>query len=315
MAPGRSNRPLFDMLDGARSKPRAPLSRGSVPSMPQVEPKPYVSPVHSHRQSRPDSGVRVGVLTRIRLAIRPFLGDSTMTLPANAVYYAAAGVVLAIVLAWVVGYRTGDASRAKKLAPFTNPQPLLIQEPSPVASAPAASRTSSGAGVTPVEANGSAQISNPPAVPGVVPTTTPKPVDVEVSNLASPTSADDVFLAQGWSPTDPREVGLNYLYLPIMTRTEAERAVRFLIANSMDAMAVPLKVDRRGPKVNNPPPADARYRVVFRRGLTGDEIRSEGSARQTMQASALRLGQVWKRDNRGTTDFSGYSWEKLVESR
>lgn len=259
--------------------------------------------------------------TRIRLAVRPFLGEATMTLPANAVYYATAGVVLAIVLAWIVGYRAGDASRAKQLAPFTNPPPLRVQEPNLGAATPGSSSASPNATPTatstpmpPVEANRSAQLPGAPAT-----TTGPAPrhagpAEVEASATAGPLGASDVLLAQGWSRTDPREIGLNYMYLPIMTRTEAERAVTFLNANSLEVMAVPLQVDRRGSKANNPPPADARYRVVLRRGLTGEEY-SQGVVKQDLQAKALKLGQVWKRDNRGTTDFSAVSWEKLVESR
>lgn len=241
-----------------------------------------------------------------------------MVLPANAVYYAAAGVVLAVVFAWVIGYRSGAANKGKELAPFTQPEPLKVREPlaaTPPKPSPVVSQAPTPAPATPssVEANRPAQlpVEEPTAPAGSSPAQTP----VEVSATARPTSAEDVLLAQGWSSKDPREVGLNYLYLPVVARPEAEQAVKFFADNSLEVMAVPLKVDRRGTKGNNPPPSDAVYRLVLRRGITGEEYSREGSVKQAMQTTVLRLGQIWKRDHKGTTDFSRYSWEKLVEPR
>lgn len=320
MSSGRSNRPLFDLLDGARSKPRVKVpARPSVASPePHVEIKPRFA-----RAPRVGPGVdaapRLGILTKLRLAVRPFLGESTMTLPANAVYYSVAVIVLAVVFAWVIGYRLGEAKRAKELAPFTKPDPLQIQEPTAGGSQPSgvagsgtighADPGSAGPGTTQTP-------QHPPANPqgGQAAPVANRPASVEVSSTPSPTSETDVFLPLGWTAADPREVGLNYLYFQIMARNEAELAVKFLSSNGLEALAVPLKVDRSGSRGNNPPPADAKYRVVLRRGLTGDEFR-EGTAKQSMQAAAQRLGLVWKRDHRGTTDFSASSWEKLVESR
>lgn len=317
MSSGRSNRPLFDLLDGARSKPRVQVpARPSAPSAsPHVEIKPRSAPAARVGPGM-DASPRTGVLTKVRLAVRPFLGESTMTLPANAVYYSVALVVLAIVFAWVIGYRLGEAKRAKELAPFTKPDPLTIQEPT------AGGSTPSGTGTTPSGGSVTTASNNPQAPQRPVtqrpetsaPPIANRPASVEVSATASPTNESDVFLPQGWNANDPREVGLNYLHFQIMARQEAELAVKFLSANGLEALAVPLKVDRSGSRGNNPPPADAKYRVVLRRGLTGDEFR-EGTAKQTMQAAAQRAGQVWKRDHRGTTDFSASSWEKLVESR
>lgn len=318
MSSGRSNRPLFDLLDGARSKPRVQVpARPSAPSAsPHVEIKPRSAPAPRVGPGM-DSSPRVGVLTKLRLAVRPFLGDSTMTLPANAVYYSVAVVVLAIVFAWVIGYRLGEAKRAKELAPFTKPDPLQIQEPSASVTQPSGVAGSGGVGNA--GQGTAAVVPNPPRPQGspqsgqAAPIAN-RPASVEVSSTASPTSESDVFLPQGWTAVDPREVGLNYLHFQIMARQEAELAVKFLSANGLEALAVPLKVDRSGSRGNNPPPADAKYRVVLRKGLTGDEFR-EGTAKQSMQAGAQRVGQVWKRDHRGTTDFSACSWEKLVESR
>lgn len=263
-----------------------------------------------------ESAPRAGLLTKVRLAVRPFLGESTMTLPANAVYYSVALVVLAIVFAWVIGYRFGEAKRAQELAPFTKPEPLQIQEPTAGGTSP--SRTGGTDSLGTATRNPATPTPQRPETSAQGTPTAPianRPASVEISSTANPMSESDVFQAQGWTAKDPREAGLNYLHFQIMTRGEAERAVKFLVANGLEALAVPSKkVDRSGSRGNNPPPADATYRVVLRRGLTGEEY-AEGSARQTMQANALKVGQVWKRDHRGATDFSAYSWEKLVESR
>jgi hypothetical protein len=310
MSTGRSNRPLFDMLDGAKSKPRVTVTRatGSMTTS-QVETKPR-SLVSSRRgDAMSGAGPRIGLRTRVRLAVRPFLGDSTLTLPANAVYYTAAAVVVAIVIAWIVGFRFGAADKGKELAPFTKPEPLKIQEPgaSP-AVRPAAVQSQTpqpqagGVTQTPVTPKGS-------SVPGA------GAAGVEVSATAGPTSANDVILAQGWSAQDPREAGLNYLYLPAVPRDEALRAVKFFAANSLEVMAVPSKVDRRSSSGNNPPPSNALYRLVLRRGITGEQWSAREADRVGMESAVVRLGQIWRRDHKGTTDFRNYSWEKLVESR
>lgn len=315
MSTGRSNRPLFDLLDGARNKSRAPDAPARSPYV-EIKPKPVAPPAP---RIRPESSAnpRVGLWARLQASIRPFLGDSTMTLPANAVYYSVAGVILLILLAWIIGYRSGSASRAKELKPFADSAPIALQEPSATGNpsanqatpAPRPQNPAIAPSNTPVEANQPVQLP-PPQLPSQG-SPTARPAEVERSSTANPTRATDVFLAAGWTSTDPREPGLNYLYLPYARRDQVERFVRFLAANSVQALAVPYRVDLRGSNANNPPPADALYRVVLRQGFTGEQLRE-----QTIQASVKRLAEAWKRDNSGVADFSASSsWEKLVESR
>lgn len=109
---------------------------------------------------------------------------------------------------------------------------------------------------------------------------------------------------QAAGPADPREKGLNYLYLAVLNQTEAERAGKFLRDNGVEAYAVSW-VDPGGGKANN---ADPLYRLFVKPGIPSGEMKK--TTAQNLLTRVLELGGKWQKENRGTSNFTKYSWEK-----
>ena len=102
---------------------------------------------------------------------------------------------------------------------------------------------------------------------------------------------------------------MNYLKLAQMTRTEAERAVKFLSENGVEAFAVP--VDRTGANTNNPDPSKSAYWLFAAKGITGEEYSNRLTARTNIEAAVARLGLRWQKEYRGSSNFSKPGWEKF----
>ncbi len=106
--------------------------------------------------------------------------------------------------------------------------------------------------------------------------------------------------------TDPRIVGRNYLYLAPHPLEDARRAVNFLRDNSVDAHF--LLVDPGSGTANNPGPG-AKGRVFVLPGLAREEL---GTSRKTnLETEVVRLGAIWQREHRGSSNFEKHAWEKL----
>ena len=116
-------------------------------------------------------------------------------------------------------------------------------------------------------------------------------------------------LASGLPPapgTDPRVSGLNYLYLATLPLEDARRAVNFLRENSVDAHF--LLVDPGSGGANNPGPG-AKGRVFVLPGLAREEL---GTSRKTnLETEVVRLGAIWQREHRGSSNFEKHGWEKF----
>jgi hypothetical protein len=128
----------------------------------------------------------------------------------------------------------------------------------------------------------------------------------ELSKVAAPgpgPSQTPVPKASG--PADPREKGMNYLYLAVLTQGEAERAGKFLRDNGVEAYAVAM-VDPGGGKANN---ADPLYRLFVKPGIPSGELKK--TTAQNLQTRVLELGSRWQKESRGTSNFAKYSWEKF----
>ncbi len=193
----------------------------------------------------------------------------------SAMLLAAAGVIALCVLAWSTAYEAGRSEAEAQAA-----RELRLQSGSPVSD--------------PLN-------SDLPLNTGLVkqsPTTTGAPATAPAPAPPPPTQAR----ASG----DPREVGKNYLQLITTDRSEAEGIVKFLVENGVPAFMVP--VDRPGSMAKNP----ARFSVFASHGLTRDEFVARVPARNQLDAEVDRLGKIWKRDHRGSTDFSGKYWNKFT---
>jgi hypothetical protein len=185
-------------------------------------------------------------------------------MPVNVVYLAMALMATLLVVAWIAGWKLGQTHQAQKDEP-------LIQRKGPA--------------ITEAGAESPELVSEIPRGPsggggGVAPQAEP------VAGL------------------DPREKGLNYLYLAVLSQPEAERAGKFLRDKGVEAYAVPW-VDPKGSGANNAGPL---YRLFVLPGVTGGDLKK--SAAQNLQTEVARLGSVWQKEYRGTSNFGKLSWEK-----
>ena len=215
------------------------------------------------------------------------LGGSTVRVPVNAIYVASALLILLAIAGWVLGWQMG-IKRTKDQTPEVRPRPP-VSEPADAPSPPALTPT-------PVKPK-----ADKPADKAAAP-----PVK---SSAGAADAALLTLTAKGVLQGDPREVDLNYLKLAQLTRTEAERAVKFLSENGLEAFAVP--VDRAGANTNNPDPTRAAYWLFAAKGITSDEYSNRLTARTNIEATVARLGLRWQKEFRGSSNFSKPGWEKF----
>ena len=113
-----------------------------------------------------------------------------------------------------------------------------------------------------------------------------RPSVVERRPNANP--SDGVVVADAGSPADPREPGYNYFCLATMPpkyRAEAEKAVRFLRDNRVDAAVISV---------------DNRWLQVI--AVKGFEKASSDEARD-YERLLRALGKAWKAEHRGWSDW------------
>lgn len=113
--------------------------------------------------------------------------------------------------------------------------------------------------------------------------------------------------AKGGLAGDPRERGLNYCVLATLSGPDAKRAIDFLAENGVEAIGLP--VDGRGRSGNNLD-SPLTYQVIALPGITREEYAQKRTARSNLEANVTRLGQIWQREHRGTSNFARFGWTK-----
>ncbi len=216
------------------------------------------------------------------------LGGGTVRVPVNAIYIASALLIALAFLGWLLGWQMGTAQRQPGQEPTQRPSIMEPTENPPVIAPPP---TRSVPDTSPKKASDPAKSNQLP--PRTVPSS----------------SAPITITGKGLLQGDPREVDRNYLKLAQMTRTEAERAVKFLCENGLDAFAVP--VDKVGSNTNNPDPSTAAYWLIAAKGITSEEYSNRLTARTNIEAAVARLGQRWQKEFKGSSNFSKPAWEKF----
>jgi hypothetical protein len=103
---------------------------------------------------------------------------------------------------------------------------------------------------------------------------------------------------------DPREKGLNYLYLAVVSQAEAQGSGKFLREHGVAAYATPM-VDTKGSGANNAAPL---YRLFVLPGIPGGELKKTEA--QNLQTRVLELGADWAKQQRGNSNFAGCRFEK-----
>ena len=205
-----------------------------------------------------------------------------VNVPINALYLAGAAIVVVAVLIWVGGYFYGMSAKQKEL------EPALRQAVTPTGGDPMASSTA-------------------PAILGTVATPL---VDISISVKDSPGGAIPVsgsgaiLSVRGLIASDPRQSGLNYLHIERLPAADAERVMGFLYRNGLETIGVPVELSKKA--ANNVP----LYSVVALRGITGEQYRQNNKVRSGLESEVVRLGTIWQREFKGTTNFTRSGWMK-----
>jgi hypothetical protein len=203
-----------------------------------------------------------------------------------------------LLVVWLAAFRRGEAKTVKERV-----EPLIARD---------------GPKTTPGQLSNANPPSIPPALetvqlPPTLPneTTLPKAGAV-VQEPAAPAPAGPeagrFMLARGWGGADPREQGLNYLALVVLSKEHARDAVDFLAKNGVLAFAIPLDIDGGAPKN---PPQDA-YRVYAGPGVTSQQYKANDPAMGRLERRVAELGRVWSREHRGPSDFRSPGWVKFA---
>ena len=259
----------------------------------------------------------LGFWTRLRIRLRPLLGDATLALPANAMLFGLAMVIVALVGAFMWGVTRGRTEAEKKYAAFTRSEALPISDPL-TARAATPEKPKAPAGSKAMESVPALVKANPAAGSGTQSPAAPAGNSQPAASGSATSVAPDsraILSQKGWLTADPREKGLNYMYLGIVGRSEAERAVKFLADARIEVLALPWPLESKRSGGNNAGPAEATYRLVVRQGITSEAFNQKLTARQNLEGAMARLGPVWKKDHKGAADFARYSWELLLAPR
>jgi hypothetical protein len=199
--------------------------------------------------------------------VEPAMGGGAVRLPTNTIYITIAVALVLVVVAIVVGVQMGKSTQAKQDEQF-------MRRPTPNLTEPGADTPGSLGAVTPP---------GPAAQPNDAPEGPQAPA----------------------SGSDPRIKGLNYLYLAVLSQSEAERAGKFLRDNKVQAYATAM-VDTKGSQAKN---GDPLFRLFVVPGFAGPDLKK--TAAQNLEAEVFRLGKIWKEEHHGTSNFGEPSWEKF----
>ena len=246
-------------------------------------------------ESTPSSPVSKGKLTSHTLGDEavPFdryattarNGAGGLMVSINTLYLAGAAIVVVALLIWVGGYFYGMRSKQKEL------EPVLRQSVIPSGGDPLATNSNP----------------NPPASLGTVSQPT---FEATLSSKAAPgngnagASPGSIISARGLLASDPREPGLNYLHIERLPAGDAEKVIAFLTRSGVETIGVPVEPSKKG--ANNVP----LYSVVALRGITGEQYRQKDKARSGLESEVVRLGTIWQREYKGTTNFTRSNWMK-----
>jgi hypothetical protein len=183
-----------------------------------------------------------------------------------------------------------------------NTSPLGNLTPTPAGNKPPAgpTRTSPTAGPAATEKPAAEPLLAGVAFPNLSPEAFDNPPPTQELMIASDS-------AQGWASKDPRQKGLNYMTLGVLSRRDAGYAVMLLHANGVPAMAEP--VDKGGPSANNRGPSN--YRLWLLQGITGEQFGASDPVKVRLDKRVREIGKAWRQQAKGPADFADAFWDKL----
>jgi hypothetical protein len=113
-----------------------------------------------------------------------------------------------------------------------------------------------------------------------------------------------VLSVRGPIGSDPRTPGLNYIHIERLPRADAEKVIAYLSKSGIETIGVPVE---RNPKAANNLPL---YSVIALKGITGEQYRLKDKARSSLESEVVRLGAIWQKEYKGTTNFIRFTWMK-----
>jgi hypothetical protein len=316
MAGGRHSQPLFDLVRN-RGNVNTPQDRrttmnpgvgwrpgmapGSEPgpapdtadTRPATGPMTLNSPIAGAKNSPSRDLPPEGSAGADAWAAQSGVSGATVRVPVNAVYLAAAGFVLLMVIAYGVGSFLSRRAAERESAAGREQPPISEPVDSP------------GTAGTALDA---APATKPPSrgeAPKISSATTPA-AETPVPSVPRPSDAL-CLTSKGWTTSDQREDGLNYLLLAYVSQTEAEDAISFLAENGLETFA--LYVDPSQVRGNNFSPTRP-YKLYASKGITSDEYSKKMTAKTNVEAAVARLGPRWQKERKGSSNFSKPAWEK-----
>ena len=311
MSGGRKTVPLFDLLPkkpGIEDRGRVGPLTGTTPTVgptippttqSQVETKPHPHPhPHPHQQphqqpqaafTRPpgvESARPGGADVTSSASSNDAAPDATsdsIVVPRFAFAVIVAGLAALLVLAWAAGVKFGNVqSEQSQATKIQSDESTLL-----------------GAGL-PHEPNGGMKadpVPTPAQDPNLPAPTPPTP---------SPVPSGPIYGYDGWTSTDPRQKGMNYLRLATLNRDQAVLTVEYIKQKGKRAVGVPSGTVDRSPGGGKNP----TYFVYLLTPLSRDQYR-DTALRTRIENEVKDIGKQWaKQKDRGPTDFSQPGWVK-----
>jgi hypothetical protein len=237
--------------------------------------------------------------------------------------------VVVVIFAWIAGASVGRSAAEKESSrllrrdvgqptdplnqPNLPPSAATVPQVNPAA-VPATTQVGSAApadtstAVAPKHSPDQGVVSRPSTVPIIW--TDPPPPGAAITS-------------KGFLSGDPRESGKNYLALANLGLEDTKEAIQFLVANGVDAFAVPV-VDRGRGAANNPPPSSPNspagvggawvggvYRIFALPGITSEQYSRKMTIRTNLEAKVASIGKTWQEKHRGASNFARTNWEKF----
>ncbi|HEX8877650.1 MAG TPA: hypothetical protein VF777_12950 [Phycisphaerales bacterium] len=292
MPGGRKTLPLFELIGDRKTERKEPL-RTLIP--PQAVPGKGTAPNFSSLEAKPlpDLAAEIRGEPAPEEPPRP---RTPIVLTPTLILVAIAIIAAVATLVWTLGVKFGGQQKEREVAEnfgqLPKPTETLIQPaprtqpvaPSPIESKPVAS--------------------NPPPTQ---PKTETRPPAKPETRPATLTGTGRVLTLQGFSDTDPRQEGWNYLVLGLLPREDTWAAMQFLAGNGVDTFAVQVDaVDRRLPRGNT----SARFQLYATKGVPSRDFASTQAERDKLKREVARLGAIWKKDHKGSASFSDAFWLK-----
>lgn len=299
----RNKSPLFDLVRGGTAN-----GDGSTPAAPARTPI-HVEPSSIPNRPRPtlsshapgDESATADRISALRAGATSRPTGGLVSMPLNSIYLSIAGVIALVIIIWAAAYWLGGRAKEKELAPYISAgvQPSgTTPTTNPTQANPASNSANPTTFVPPPRLSGSLTRQD----------VTPQPSNSNPPTLSAPTftGPGTVITSKGMVEKDPREAGLNYLAIVRLPRADAEKVVAFLAANGFEAIGVPVTVEKGSKAANNLP----LYQIIALQGITGEQYRKEDPIKVKVDQDVQRLGVIWKRDHRGTTNFMQSGWVK-----